>query len=272
MSARPLPTGPVASYPVAHPPAGAAPVTRPERSPRRGRAVVAVVAVLVVLGLVGGAGAALLLTESDETAAPSDSARRAPSAGAGESLEPSSSVATSSVPDPTPSSDPTPTPEPPAFVCWNGTGVDVASRCPAPSGFPGLAWVYPSLHRRDCYPVVLSARPTVWQCPQTTAGGDTVLIRYNEWASADLGWASYLDKGRESSLELVRSSSGRVVKGVFRYDGVNDAGRVTMTSMYRRWPFSVSVEGSSQRAIEDAYARLVEERDVANMTVQGSGG
>lgn len=63
----------------------------------------------------------------------------------------------------------------------------------------------------------------------------------------------------------MRSPNGRVVQTVWRYDGVNREGRVTLSAVYRDWPFSVSVEGDSARAIDDGLDQLVVQRDAADI-------
>jgi len=105
----------------------------------------------------------------------------------------------------------------------------------------------------------------VWQCWTETSDGRFVLIRYNEWQSPELGWASYTGKGRSSTQSLVKSSSGKVLQAVWRFDGVNREGRVTLSSMYKDWPFSVSVEGESMTSINDALKHLVKQRDAREM-------
>jgi len=241
------------------PGAGPKPPSVPRR--RQGRIGALLLAVLLVLGVV-----ALGVWWLDHRAADV-----APTATSEDPPLPDGSSSPSSIRDsasPAASSQsPSPTDSQPVGVtCWDNTPAETADQCSLPTGVEGLAWVYPSFNRSDCVPAGHPpAKLMVWQCWTETSDGRFVLIRYNEWQSPELGWASYTGKGRSSTQSLVKSSSGKVLQAVWRFDGVNREGRVTLSSMYKDWPFSVSVEGESMTSINDALKHLVKQRDAREM-------
>jgi hypothetical protein len=243
-----------AAYPLAPPPGAPPPSPAPpapgNRSRFPGKAVALVALVLVIIGgaFLGG----WLLSDRD---GPEDEAAAEPPA--------RSDVApTGQDPASLPPTTPTTPTIPVGVVCWDGSSAAAARDCAPPAGIDGLAWVYPSFDRAQCVPAGLPPpRLTVWQCSQQTADGVSVLIRYNEWQSVDAAQASYTAKDRSSTRTLIRAPGGKVVQTVWRYDGVNREGRVTLSALYSDWPFSVSVEGPSLEAINDGLEHLVVQRD-----------
>ncbi|MEZ0579845.1 serine/threonine-protein kinase [Nocardioides sp. MH1] len=236
------------------PVAPAPPPTQRPPSPGGGRSPWRVVAAAAAVALLLGAATtgAVLLSRGDDS--PQDSA------GADTSTDTASDRGSDRASDGTDRTQPPPTPVD-DVTCWNGMTTSSAQQCPDPSGVAGLEWMYPSFDRRECGPKRLPyPRLTVWQCPKVTAAGDPVLIRYTEWQSAALADASYASKDRGSHQTFIRSADGDVVRTVWRYDGFNREGRVTLSSVYHDWPFSVSVEGASQRAIDDGLRELVLQR------------
>ncbi|WP_188113316.1 serine/threonine-protein kinase [Nocardioides humilatus] len=244
---------PVVAAPPPAPPPVPPPVERTHGGSRKGALVAALIVGAIVLG--GAVAGAVVMLGNDDKGGPDPDASG-----------PRSSTAAPRKTD-RPSQAPTKNGAP-KIECWDGSTARTARQCPAPAGVQGIAWMYPSFERSECG----RARPTlaklaVWQCYGQTSSGDQVLIRYNEWRSPALAEASYASKDRGSNRELVRSG-GRVVQTVWRYDGVNREGRVTLSVVYSDWPFSVSVEGDSARAIEDGLQELVVQRDSADVLVR----
>jgi len=230
--------------------------TPPHNTAKRGRRRI-LVAVLVLLLLIGGVAGGVLLAgqnDPDDRSTAQSSDNEAPATVAPDS--PSEASATESS---TPA-------EPDGVVCWDGSSVQSARQCSAPTGVEGLAWMYPSFDRSECDRAGLPPpRLTVWQCWEYTPVGDRVLIRYSEWQSVALAEQSYASKQRGSTTSFERSPNGRVVRTVWRYDDVNREGRVTLSAVYRDWPFSVSIEGDSARAIDDGLDQLVVQRNPADV-------
>lgn len=250
----------VPSYASPPPPApvpAAPPVAVPAPGPRT-RSVSGTTVALVLLAavVVGGAiaGAMLLLDQDDDRAGATTASQNAPT-------ERDRSTPTPT-PTPTEPASPTTSATPRGVECWDGSTARNPRGCPRPTGVAGLEWMFPSFDRRDCnragHP---PTRLTVWQCWTETLSGDPVLIRYNEWQSVASAEASYDAKNRGFDKTLVRGPDGRVVQTIWRYEGVNREHRVTLSVVYRDWPFSVSVEGLSSLAIEDGLDQLVELRD-----------
>lgn len=234
----------------------------PSVSPRvRGRSGALLLAVFLLLGVVALGSWWLDRRDADPARAASPEGPVLPDGSS------SSGSARSSASAPASPLSPSPTDSAPTGVtCWDNTPADTAAQCSQPAGVEGLAWVYPSFDRNDCVPAGHPpAKLMAWQCWTKSPDGRSVLIRYNEWQTPDLGWASYVGKGRSSTQSLVRSPSGKVLQGVWRFDGVNREGRVTLSVMYKDWPFSVSVEGKSMTSINDALKYLVRQRDAREM-------
>lgn len=153
----------------------------PEEPLERRRTVLLVALIAAVLALVlGGAVAVTRLvgggTEpTADAAAPSTEATPSPTAVA---------PATAAPPPPGPTS---------TFTCWDGQVRSAAAECGAPSGQPGVDWLYPGAAKEDCAlkPDSTPGRQTLVEC--RFRGGDAVAL-ISLWNSADRAVRYFADR------------------------------------------------------------------------------
>ncbi|RYB89814.1 serine/threonine protein kinase [Nocardioides glacieisoli] len=255
--------------------------TTPRR--RRSGALLAAAAVAVV-ALLGGVGVALAGTGDDE----SDGDRASGTAGAnasGSSLpagadeEEASGSETAAVEpppesEPSPSSTPkprsrkssTPTPEPSESVtstpspaietapattvgCWNGAEASSRQACGLPSGPAGLATVFPSMAGCAATTSTVAGKVEVYEC-----GYGDFLIRYTRWAPG-FDRYGYLDSNNGVDAAEWYAQGEFAGRQWTNFEG-GDPQPYQWSATYRYYPYSVSVEGTSEDARQRGVAAV----------------
>lgn len=143
------------------------------------------------------------------------------------------------------------------ITCWDGAKVARAVQCSIPRGEVGLRWVYPSLDRDidTCEEAgeLPDKKVRSWFCSFRGSPDDGV--RYSEWPSTGEAAAefarNYSNQPRHFLLE------GRRAGLVWERDDRNADGLFRKSFAYDDWPFSLSIAGSSQRALARACDRVV---------------
>ena len=178
---------------------------------------------------------------------------------------PATGGATRSEIDPSPAPEPS---EPTQATCWDGTSAATPAQCPALSGSAGLAWVFPSLDPTECTDKGKAAnKPAKWVCKVSLADGDAVRIRYREHNSVDKARAAFSQTYGAKNREPVLSERDNLVRYVWRAEEADSKGRWSLTLMYAKHPWSVTIKGDSAPDVEAALTDAVDFRNARRLDV-----
>ena len=255
----------------------------PTIPPRRRPGALVAVAAVALLAVLGGVGVALAGTGDDDpggdpvsdTAGTSSSGSSLPAGAKEEEASSSETASVEPVPESSPSSTPTPksrksstpTPEPSESVtptpspaietapattvgCWNGTDAPSRQDCGLPSGPEGLATVFPSMAGCAATTSTVAGKVEVFEC----AYGDFI-VRYTRWAQG-FDRYGYLDSANGVEAAEWYAQGEFAGRQWTSYES-GDPQPYQWSATYRYFPYSVSVEGTSEAARQRGVAAVV---------------
>lgn len=265
------PPTPVAPAPA--PPVSTVARTTPRRRIAPWVAALVAMAVLAVAAFIGVPRVMDLFRRDSEAPAATDTSAPATP---GRSDSPSVGASPSGSPD-SPSAHPTPAPStavPSQVRCWDGSTSDQLADCSLPTGVRGLRWVFPSFARaRGCadqsWQLSSSGIKTaMWECPVTGPSGAAAVLRFSEFRSVREARFHYAAKGQGGGrVTEVLGSDGRVERLVWRYPPAGGPAS-TMSSVYARYPYSMSIDAGSDEDREWLFTHRVSFRPAA--TIRGT--
>lgn len=180
-----------------------------------------------------------------ESSKPSTRKPNAPKSGAPspEPVEPVESVSS------TPSPAPTPTAPAATFACWNGTEAPTREACGLPTGSAGLSTVFPSMAGCQSSTPTVAGKVEVYEC-----GFGDFLVRYTRWAEG-FDRYGYLDAANGvDGAEWYAQGEFAGRQWTSYEGGAGEKQPYQWSASFRYYPYSVSVEGTSEAARQRGLA------------------
>lgn len=160
--------------------------------------------------------------------------------------EPSESVTSTPSPSPSPAVETAPAP---TVGCWNGAEAPSRQACGLPSGPAGLATVFPSMAGCTATPSTVAGKVEVYEC-----GYGDFLIRYTRWAQG-FDRYGYLDSANGVDAAEWYAQGEFAGRQWTSFEG-SDPQPYQWSATYRYYPYSVSVEGTSEAARQRGVAAV----------------
>jgi hypothetical protein len=146
--------------------------------------------------------------------------------------------------------------------CWNDQLATAIRECPVPTRTAGLAWVFPSFDRANCTNRTGGRKqPESWTCPVRVSGGGEAQIYYRQLKYVDRARANYDRRYGAKTRISVLSPREDVERYVWRTKRADNNGVWSVASMYAKYPWSVTVTGTSSDDVESAFKYEVEFRN-----------